>query len=280
MTIENSASINPRKIRLDAATACQLKCPACPTASGETGKRLGVGFLKFEDFKKVIDDNPQVSQIELSNWGEVFLNKDLPKIVQYAYTQNVALSSKNGNNLNDANVEALEAVVKYKLRAMTCSIDGITQETYSKYRVGGDIARVFKNIEMINAFKKKYNSRYPQLTWQFIAFGHNEHEIITARKMAKQYNMSFSVKLSWEDLFTQSFSPIKDMALVRRESKSDAANRKEFRNEHHEEYNKKCCLEMWLTPQINFDGKVLGCSINYWGGLWQCDQGRFISLPE
>jgi len=257
--------VQPRKIRLEAATACQLKCPACPTASGETGKNLGVGFLKLKDFKIIVDKNPQVAHIELSNWGEILLNKELPEILEYAYKNNVAMYSRNGNNLNTASREALEAIVKYKLRVMTCSVDGATQETYARYRVNGNLEEVLNNIRTINEFKIKYRSRFPHLRWQFIPFGHNEHEIAAARKLAKELNSDFSVKLSWADLFTDNFSPIKDAAMVRRESRLGVADRNEYRDEHHEEFNKKCCLEMWKTPQLNFDGKVLGCSVNFWG---------------
>jgi len=66
-------------------TACQLKCPSCPTASGETGKRIGSGYLKFKNFKEFVDRNKWVSEIELSNWGEIFLNPELLQIIKYAY---------------------------------------------------------------------------------------------------------------------------------------------------------------------------------------------------
>ena len=95
----NFNTIKVRKVRLDVATACQLKCPSCPTASGEVGKRLGTGFLKFEQFKEIVDQNPWLAHIELSNWGEIFLNKDILKIMAYAYKRNVALYAQNGANL-------------------------------------------------------------------------------------------------------------------------------------------------------------------------------------
>ena len=30
-------------------------------------------------------------------------------------------------------------------------------------------------------------------------------------------------------------------------------------------YMRHLCYEMWLSPQINWDGKLLGCSRNFWG---------------
>jgi MoaA/NifB/PqqE/SkfB family radical SAM enzyme len=123
MSTKTSNSIFPRRVRLETTTACQLKCPSCPTASGETGKSLGVGFLKFEDFKRFVDAEPEVSHIEISNWGEIFLNNDIVRILKYANKRHIVMTAGNGVNLNTVRPEALEAVVRYKLRFMICSID-------------------------------------------------------------------------------------------------------------------------------------------------------------
>ncbi len=255
--------IQPPRICLDASTVCQLKCPSCPTASGETGKKLGIGFLKFSDFKNIVDKNPWVSNIELSNWGEIFLNKELIKIVEYAYENNVALQADA--NLNNVTEDILEALVKYGFRAITCSIDGASPETYSLYRVGGNFQQVIENIKTINKFKAQYNSRYPILYWQFIVFGHNEQEISKARRMARDLYMEFRLKLSWDDLYGNLFSPIKNAELVRKETGLGVASRSEFREKYGREYIlRDCCLNLWINPHINYDGKVLGCCINYW----------------
>ena len=257
--------IRPRKLCLEASTVCQLKCPSCPTALGETGQHLGVGFLKFKDFKKIVDENPWLSTIELSNWGEVFLNKDLIKILEYAYTKNVALSAENGANLNHLPDATAEALVKYRFRKITCSIDGASPETYPLYRVNGNFQQVIEHVKTINRFKEKYNSPYPELLWQFIPFGHNEHEISTARSMARDLGMGFYLKLSWDDLYADSFSPVQDKELIRRETGLGVASRQEFREEQGKEYVlRTCCAYMWNSPQVNHDGRVLGCPINYW----------------
>src|SRR3972149_5430284 len=214
----NPAVILPSFIRLDAATACQLKCPACPTGTGETGKRLGSGFLEFDDFRKLLDKNPWVSHIELSNWGEIFLNRDILRILAYAFKRNVALYAGNGANLNTVGKDVLQGMVKYKLRRLTCSIDGASQETYVKYRVNGNFNTVIDNIKTINHWKAEYRSEFPKLHWSYIAFGHNEHEISKARHMAGDLNMEFNLKLAWDDLYTEEFSPVINKKLIRKES--------------------------------------------------------------
>lgn len=257
--------ITPDRIRLDASTICQLKCPGCPTTTGQIAKFLKSGLLKFDDFRKLVDDNPWIKLIELSNWGESLLNPQLPQILQYGYEKGVHLSLQNGANLNTVKPEVLESLVKYQLRFISCSIDGASPGTYSVYRVRGDFNRVISNIERINEFKEKYNSPYPELSYQFVAFGHNEHEIEQARALAARLNMKFALKLNWDDLYDTPFSPVRDHDLIARESGLGVANRAEFTEKFGQAYLQKgLCAEMWTSPQVNFDGRVIGCAVNHW----------------
>lgn len=267
MIAAKEEKLNPRYVRLDASTVCQLKCPSCPTATGATGKKLGVGFLKLEDFKGFVRRNPNVAHIELSNWGEVFLNKEFAKILEYAYRHNVCLYIANGANLNNVREDMAEALVKYKLRRITCSIDGASQQTYVQYRINGNFDKVIENIKKINYWKAKYRSSYPQLKWQFVAFGHNEHEILKAKEMAKSLGMEFFLKLSWADLYDlPDFSPVKDKELVGRETGLNVSSRREYMEKYGQDYvERTCCWDLWNTPQINYDGRILGCPINFWG---------------
>lgn len=259
--------LRPRLVRLDASTLCQLACPSCPTATGATGRRLGRGNLRFEDFRDFVRRNRHVSHIELSNWGEVFLNKDLDRILQHAYRRNVRLSISNGANLNHVRPEVIDSLVRYRLHRITCSIDGASQETYVQYRVNGDLERVLENVRAIQAAKARHRTKYPALVWQFVAFGHNEHEIARARAMAGELGMTFVLKLSWEDLYgLPDLSPVRDRELIARESGLGVASRKEYLARYGESYvERSCCWDLWKAPQINHDGRVLGCPINYWG---------------
>jgi MoaA/NifB/PqqE/SkfB family radical SAM enzyme len=253
--------IVPRHIRLETSSFCQLRCPSCPTTTGAIHPAVGSGFLKFEDFRRLVDLNPQLEAIEISNYGEVFLNPHLVDILKYAHRENVAIEIINGANLNNVKEKTLEALVKYKVRALTCSIDGASPETYRTYRVRGDFDAVIRNIEIINAFKRQYRSELPHLRWQFIVFGHNEHEIPIAREMAKKLGMSFYPKLSWDD----TFSPIRDAEFVRAQTVEHAITRDEFEHKYGHKYLSDICLQLWADPQINWNGKVLGCCRNFWG---------------
>jgi len=199
--------------------------------------------------------------VELSNYGEIFLNPQLLLILEYAHSKGVAIEVTNGANLNHVKDEVLEGLVKYQVRAMTCSIDGASPETYRTYRVRGDFDVVIRNIETINASKRRYQSSLPQLRWQFVVFGHNEHEIPVARQMAAQLGMTFYTKLTWDS----KFSPIRDMAFVQAQTGDQFTTREEFEKARGEKYLSGICHQLWDNPQINWNGKILGCCRNFWG---------------
>ncbi|MCB1863913.1 MAG: SPASM domain-containing protein [Chromatiales bacterium] len=246
------------KIRLEACSACQLKCPSCPTASKAILPTIGNGFLRLEDFRKLVDESPWLREIELSNYGEIFLNPQLLSILEYAHTRGVHVSAENGVNLNNVREEVLEGVVKYGVRRMTCSIDGVSQSSYARYRVGGDLDTVIRNIKTINRYKAQYRSPYPKLRWQFILFGHNEHELEAARSFARSLDMQFRPKLSWDE----KLSPWSDEVAT---GEFGVPSRAAFKARNGRDYMAGICLQLWDEPQINWDGKVLGCCRNFWG---------------
>ena len=148
--------ITPSRIQLEASSICQLKCPCCPNTSRAIRPTIGSGFLKLLDFKKLLDQNPRIEEIGLSNYGEMFLNPKLLAIFQYAYERKVVLTANTGVNLNYANSTVLEGLVKYQFQSMACSIDGASNETYKQYRVNGDLQVVLENVKKINSFKNQY----------------------------------------------------------------------------------------------------------------------------
>src|SRR6185369_4369272 len=156
-------------------------------------------------------------------------------------------------NLNHVKDEVLEGLVKHRVRIMTCSIDGASPDTYQTYRVRGDFDTVIRNIEKINSYKRRYQSELPHLVWQFVVFGHNEHEIPLAREMAARLAMEFRTKLTWDD----KFSPIRDKEFVRAQTGTQAVTREEFERQHGHKYANGICHQLWDDPQINWDGRVL-----------------------
>ncbi len=254
---------HPKIIRVEAATACQLRCPLCETTRGKVHPFLGRGFLSAADFSALLDANPWVRHVELSNWGEIFLNPELAAIVEVAHRRGVTLSADNGTNFNRVAPGVLAALVEFKFHSLNISLDGATQAVYEKYRVGGQLDRALENVRELNRLKAKAKSEFPRLNWQFIVFGHNEHEIDSARALAAELGMTFRLKLASDD--SQTFSPVKNLEALRSQLPGGVATRQEYYEKHGERYlGHAICRQLWDSPQLNYDGKVLGCCVNSW----------------
>jgi MoaA/NifB/PqqE/SkfB family radical SAM enzyme len=253
--------IQPRTIQIDSSSHCQLACRNCPTASRAIRPLVGAGHLQFANFQTLIERNPWLAEMELANWGEMFLNPRLVDMLQFAAERKISLHGDDGANLNFATEKTLEALVKYRLRSLTCALDGATPETYSQYRVRGNLERVIGHIESINRYRRAYSSGLPALTWQFVLFGHNQHEVELARVRAARLGMRFVVKLAWDG----AFSPIRDAEAARLAARTRFVSRDEFRAATGINYKRSICYQLWSNPSINWDGRMLGCCHNYWG---------------
>jgi len=254
----------PTMVRIEASTLCQLNCKDCYMRKSNSGT-MGKGYLKFTDFKTFIQNNKFVKSIELSNSGEIFLNPDLIHIIEYAFENNIALYAENGVNFNTVSDEVLEALVKFKFRYILFSIDGASQETYSLYRVNGNFDTVIENIKKLNEYKQKYKSKFPVLGWQYILMEHNESEVIKAKKMAKELNMNIIFKQPWKgeefEYINHEYIP-KDIDMLKKEiNLKYLSPKEELENKKRPRY--AICPQLWYSPQINWDGRLLGCCYVY-----------------
>lgn len=249
-------TVNPVEARLDVCSLCQLHCPLCPVNHRKGRAFIGRGCLALKEFESFLDKNPQIRLIEIANSGEVFLHPELPAILKLAYSKKVTVRILEGVNLNDASEEALEALVKYRVSAVRVAIDGATQETYQKYRRGGELKKVINNVQLINTYKKKYNSELPFLILQCVLFGHNQHEIDKISVISKALNMKPFFKLNF---FPELLTVVDTTTL---KEKFGYAGMDSYFDTTGKIYMRDICLQLWRAPQINWDGRLLGCSNN------------------
>ena len=129
---------------------------------------------------------PYALETEFCNYGEPLLNPKTPQLIRLAktYLVRTMLSTNIGVKHFDP-----EAYVNSGLDYMTISIDGATQSVYEKFRKKGDIETVFKNVRNLIQTKKRLGKRTPMVSWQFLAFEHNQHEIDDAIKLAQEFGV-------------------------------------------------------------------------------------------
>lgn len=258
----------PTQIRIDMCNICQLNCAACWMRKNEKIIKEhygGFGYVKFETFKDFIDKHPFIKEIEMADSGEVFLNPDLEKIIEYASDKDIILKAQGGTNFNYLSENMPETLVRCKFNKINIAIDGATPETYAIYRRKGDFNKVIENIKKVNYFKEKYNSEFPRLVYRFILFGHNEHEVEQAKQLAKELNMTIDFGVNC----VKGYSPIKNIKLLQELTGIDDVDNHwdfQYNNMNLTDHAWFYCSDLFNYPQINWNGDLKGCCISLFDG--------------
>lgn len=172
---------HPYIVIVDPLNVCNLRCPLCPTGTGDLDRKQQ--RMEWETFTRTIDQvAPYAYEVNLHNWGESLLHPRIFDMIEYVNSKNIATNmSSNFNRVSD---EKIDKLINSGLEYLILSIDGISQDTYAKYRVRGSANKVLGNVEKLIKRRKELGSKTPFIEWQFIVFEHNAHELEAAREMA------------------------------------------------------------------------------------------------
>ncbi len=155
----------PTALSIEPTTSCNLRCPECP--SGLRSFSRSTGMLQEKLFEQVIDQvKGHLSWLHLYFQGEPFLNPRFLEMVRYADSKGIFTStSTNAHYLNEKQVAG---ILKSGLKQLIVSMDGITQEVYEQYRVGGNLSKVQEGLgRLISKRKKKQDNTSRELCCNF-----------------------------------------------------------------------------------------------------------------
>ncbi|MEJ2241240.1 MAG: radical SAM protein [Candidatus Bathyarchaeota archaeon] len=257
----------PYHLTIETGNFCPLRCSLCPT--GQEKKDLPQGFLRFEDFKKIVDEiGDFLLIIELYNWGEPFLNKDFFRMVQYARDRNIIVTTSS--NLNVFNDKICKDLINSGLNLLMISLDGASQETVETYQRGNNFTKVFNNIQEIVKQKKVYGLKKPLLQWKYFVTRFTEKEVPMAKRLAKEVGVDHIE-------FAKLLCDMSQRFFL--DSKSQFENVKQWlpTDERYSAYSKKLkkrkkalnndCSSLWTRSVMNWDGNIFPCC-NVYGIKW------------
>ncbi len=238
----------PYRYYIDPLNICNLRCQLCPTGLGILGRDKG--RMTIENFQKIIDQIvPYALSIELYNWGEPYLHPQIFDMIHYASSRKIAVGISS--NMNHFNREMARKTVQSGLDTISISVDGYTQESYSKYRRGGNLAKVIENIKLLVDEKNKAKSPTPYITLRMLINRYNETEIDSLRSLAMELKVnSFSTSPIFIDTTDEEqrkeWLPDQDQYSYYDKSKA------KIENVWH-------CSDLWESVTINWDGGLAPC---------------------
>ena len=250
--VSKSGNINgmPVSLSIEPAAICQLHCPECALGSNQLIRSNKL--MDFNLYKKVIDEvGPNLLYLLLYFQGEPFLSPSIFDMITYANDKNIyTATSTNGQSIDQT---VASKIVKSGLKKIIISLDGVTQETYETYRVGGNLNKTLQAIEFINAEKKAQKSCFPAIEMQMIVFRHNEHEIEAFKKIAQKMKVQkITIKTAQIYNYTEKTELI---PTIKKYSRYKTINGNwELKKKLHNR-----CLRMWQSAVITTDGELLPC---------------------
>ncbi len=208
--------------------------------------------MSIRTFRDIIDSVKNESLVLLLYFqGEPFLNKDVYSMISYARQAGLyVITSTNAHFF--AREEDAERLIRSGLNSLIVSLDGITEESYRRYRIGGSLEKVLAGVENIMKARAAARKRLPRVYFQFVVMSHNEHEIEAAKILAKQYGV--------DKIF------FKNVQIVHDENSSLLPKQLKYRQ--YEIRDEKLtvrgdapnsCLRLWTGAVITWDGRQVPC---------------------
>ena len=247
----------PLHMQFELTNYCNLRCPVCP--SGIRAVKRKPQSMDVDLFKQVIDEvGPYLLTASLWAWGEPLLHPELQKILRAVRKHKIAtLLSTNGQYLNDERV--IEALTHEPPTHLIVAIDGLTDETNSRFRVGAKLNPILSGIRRIAEIKKKSKQQLPILHMRFIVMKHNQHEVPQITDFAKTNHF---------DLLSVRTLSIIDSESGDKTHRDFVPHQLEFRaydyqNEARFERKDFICQEPFWFPTVFVDGTLVPCEQDY-----------------
>jgi pyruvate-formate lyase-activating enzyme len=185
----------PIKLTVEPTNICNLRCPGCFTGVGEIGRPRGA--MPMALFEKLLDElGDYLFSLELANWGEPLLNKNLCAMIRQAHERGISTTISTHFSL-PFDAERAEELVASGLSILGVSIDGVRQQTYQQYRVRGDLQRVLQNCRLVADAKRRLESKTPRLVWEFHVFEHNAGDVAEVEARARELDMEPYISKGW-----------------------------------------------------------------------------------
>jgi len=236
----------PPALGIELTNYCNLACPGCITGAGLLTRDQG--FMEEKLFNKILDElHPYLLTISLYFQGEPMLH---PQFISFLEKCRGLFSivSTNGHFIDE---EISERMVLSGLRRLVISIDGADQKTYSRYRINGDLEKVFAGIGMLNKAKVANRSDL-QIVIQFLVNRYNEHQTVQMKKLTRSLNVSLKFKSMQltDNIEPEEWIPSKGHFSRYKMKEGRAVIKNKLPNR---------CARLWLNPVVTWDGKVIPC---------------------
>jgi MoaA/NifB/PqqE/SkfB family radical SAM enzyme len=170
-------------LEIELSTRCTIGCCACPRHRDWKNKEIwNSGFINLDVIKSVLDNTNYRSYNFVGAYGDSIYHPNFHEIMEYALglgkkfmveTNGAHRDEKFWNKLAEMDWD----IQKHRWHF---SIDGL-QDTNHIYRKNSKWDSIMYAVQALHNAPSR-----PYLSWKYIVFPYNEHQISTAEALAKE----------------------------------------------------------------------------------------------
>jgi len=135
------------------------------------------------------------------------------------------------------------------------SVDGSTQFTYEKYRIGGNLEKALDGIKHLNYWKSEFKSLTPMVEMQFIVMKTNEYELDGMKQLAEELKVDRLTFKSAQLLDFENGNKLIPEILTSYSRYKKLPNGKYVFKGKQPNY----CYRLWTGAVVNAHGDLLPC---------------------
>lgn len=191
----------PFDLSINPSTACQLACPNCETGNGAM-TRPATNLDPHLHAHMLAGVADELFIIRYFGTGESLLNKKFPELMEEIRGKEIFTFMTTNLSFRFTDKQ-IDEILLSGINLIGVSLDGITQETYARYRVNGEHDLVVDNMLRLIRRRDELGLKYPLIEWRYLVFKHNEHEVDSVRAQAREFNVDLLE-------FAEGFAPRND----------------------------------------------------------------------
>ena len=241
----------PFGISLEPVSWCNLSCTQCPV--GLNNVRRGKKSIDPVSYRRIIDDVYRKTwYLMLYFQGEPLLHKDFISLVNYAASRKMyTVTSTNAQLISR---EMAVQLVESGLNRIIVSVEGTDQQTYAKYRRGGELEKVLSGIRYLVDSKRQLKKNHPYIVLQFLVFRFNQHQIDEVKDLGRNLGVD-RIECKSAQLYPEegSVDLLPDLMKYRRYN----INRNGELEIRRRMLNR--CRRLWETLVVTSDERVVPC---------------------
>ena len=237
--VEHIVTKFPLHLDIEITSHCNLLCTMCPrTHRVERGDWVSE-HMSFERFCSIIDEGVDngLCAINLNNFGESFMNKDIYRMIGYAKNRGVleVMLHTNGTIMSE---KIASRTIESGLDKIIFSVDSVEKETYESIRVGARFEKVINNVRTFSRVRRKFGSVTPEIRISMVLMNENAHQL----EDFKRYWGDDVDTITYVDYRNQDGLDNEDRYLKKRKENRAYA-----------------CPSLWQRMTINSSGQVTAC---------------------